>query len=159
MAWGMVQLLWARRWPSRSKVGLTTAFFVALQTAVALAVVLNLNFYFLRTFGRPVCAVPRESILRHWVPQAYPHAKQLANLLSPDTRVAIHPEGGTFNLYLLTALAYPVAFYDAALVPPDASPSHPVLQHLVRSRGVEYFLHYVPMDTTHPLRLRRIMGE
>jgi hypothetical protein len=135
------------------------ALFVAAQGIIALAVVLNLSFYFLRSFGKPPCAVAQHEVFRRWVPQAYPHAGEFAKMVPAGARVALRAEGGTFNRYLFAALVYPVRCYHAEEADPANISADPVVARLRAERRVEYFLRYDPLSTTQPLTLRRLAGE
>ncbi|MCX7625205.1 MAG: hypothetical protein N2Z21_03220, partial [Candidatus Sumerlaeaceae bacterium] len=132
-----------------------THVFVSLQALLAFTVIINLNLYFVRTFQTFPCNLSEDRLLTHWAPQAYPHARQLRQQLKDDATVAVHAEGGTFNLYLFSAFAYPVrCFYAAAL---DKASSEPHKQKQPHSAvQLDYYLHYDPFCTTSPFSLRRL---
>lgn len=137
-----------------SKLEFLTQCFVSVQALVALTVVINLTFYFIRVFRTFPCSLSEETVFTKWVPQAYPHARELRRLLPDDATVAIHAEGGTFNLYLLSAFAYPVRSYYADAL--DDISSGPTLHRRILSPpSPEYYLYYDPFSTTSPLRLKR----
>lgn len=130
------------------------ALFVCVQGMLALSVVLNLQFYFWRTFHRPPCRITEEEIFQHWAPQAYPHALQLKQQLPQGAHVITQAHGGTFNLYLLSAMAYPLRCYYAETSSTLRTSS--LNAHRDQAPSSWWFLDYDPFDATSPLRLREI---
>jgi hypothetical protein len=151
---------WRRFLPSKLNAKhCAVGYFTALQTGIAVAVVLNISFYFYRVFHRLPCQLREDTVLTHWVPQAYPHAKMFRELLPAGTRVALRAEGGTFNRYLFSALSYPIACYYADSIS-ITDPFHDKQWlSLSSSRHVSVFVHYDPFSTTEPLVLKRCLQQ
>ncbi len=134
-----------------------TQLFISMQGLVAVAVVINLFAFFLRTFGTPPCALDADSLFRYWVPQAYPHSLALMKEIGDEPKgIALRAEGGTFNRYLFSALIYPHRVYAADHVERKHLPSDPALNELRAKRTVDMFLYYDPYSTTQPLTLYRL---
>ncbi|MGB9692218.1 MAG: hypothetical protein ACPL7D_08615 [Candidatus Sumerlaeaceae bacterium] len=135
-----------------------SACFVAIQALIAISVVININSYFSRKFHHLPCHLSESEIFHHWVPQAYQHALKFKQQMPARARVGLYAEGGTFNRYLFSALAYPIQFYDVDReILSVESPSTASAE--LRKRGVEHILYYAPFSTTEPLQLRRFAGQ
>jgi hypothetical protein len=132
------------------------AVFVLMQFVIAGAVVVNLNAYFLRRFHAPVGRVSGEEILTYWIPQAWPHSKELLRDLPPGAKVALRAGDGTFNRYLLSSLSFPVLCYGAYPANPDDWTADAEFAGLARAEEIDYLLDYHPLDTSMPLRLKRL---
>jgi hypothetical protein len=133
-----------------------TAVVFCLGAMLALAPVVNMEAFYLRQFGRPAGVVPREEVLGYLMPQAFPDARTLRARVPANARVAITDYAGdAHNLYLLNALAYPVALYDATDATSGAVDALPSAEFL-RRNNIDFVLRYNPKDRTDPLRLREV---
>lgn len=130
--------------------------FTFAQSAVAFAVVINLLWFFVRTFGAPPCQISEEQILTYWVPQAYPHAKLLRAQLPADEKVALATSQGTFNEYLFSALAYPVHCYHTTVTLEGLNAVSADHELEWKQLGIGYYVYYEPFSTTQPLHLRKV---
>jgi hypothetical protein len=103
----------AMRRELRRRVGLREASmhaFLFLQCAAAGAVVLNLNWYFLRQYKKPAWSVTHEEILAYTLPQAWPDSKRVTESVPPTARIAFRaPEA---HLYWLPSQTYPLAYFE-----------------------------------------------
>jgi len=126
------------------------------QTAVAIAVVINLLWFFIRTFGAPPCRISEEKILTYWVPQAYPHAQLLRAQLVPDEKVAFATSHGTFNAYLFSALSYPIHCYETTVTLETLEATGANHRAALKKLGIGHYLYYEPYSTTQPLHLRKV---
>jgi hypothetical protein len=132
--------------------GALMVLFALVQVLVAVAVVINLHAYFLRQYHRPVGLIPAERVLSYTVPQAWPDSRALLRQVPRDARIGLKVNGP--DLFLLPALAYPVAFYEA--YPADASRPNidPAFEAVTASRELTHILEYRPMDRANPFDLR-----
>lgn len=92
----------------------------ALGLMLAVAPVISQEAFFLRRFGAPSVRVDRERVMRYLMPQAVDDAFLLRREFADDTGglTLESGDGRMHNLYLVNALAYPLAFHEAATSPP-----------------------------------------
>jgi hypothetical protein len=128
--------------------------FVALQSVLALAAVINLHAYHFRTFGKPVWRLSTQEVLTHSLPQVSPDAMELKRRVPPQSAIALKP--GSELVYMLASLSYPLRFYDA--YPQEGLPWHqdPAFTEFARQKQIHYILRYDPFSTTDPLMLEKI---
>jgi hypothetical protein len=133
-------------------------FFLSLvvfaQLLVALAVMLNLHFYFYRQYGQPVWSIDREEVLAYTLPQAWQDSNSLKKLLPAESRVAFRTSGE--DIFLLPAMSYPIAFYEFYPDDDQRWRSDAGFAGLADDRGITHLLRYSPFNRANPFTFRRV---
>lgn len=93
--------------------------FVALQGAVAFAVVVNLHALYLRVYQRPLWRIGEEEVMARSLPQVWHLAQELKETFPEGARLAVRiPPDDLSNAsghkFMLHSFAYPVALFDLA---------------------------------------------
>lgn len=134
------------------------AFFAGTQSMFALAVVINVQAYYLRAYdGRPVWKIGEEEILAYDAPRVWEDAQALKSLLAPGSRVALRASEndtarGGGQKFLLHGLAYPIALFDAYPRTDDWT-ADPAFYRVAKKYDLQYLLDYGRLDTDDPLRV------
>ncbi len=132
--------------------------FVAVQAAMVIAVVVNLQAYFLRAYDQlPLWKIPETEVLARLVPDVRSHAERLKTMFPDGARLAVRvaPEDlgrDAGDRYMLHALAYPVALFDLTPATPDWR-DDPEFVETARRYGIQYILDYRQYDRTNPFEL------
>ncbi|MCX7018042.1 MAG: hypothetical protein NTY46_03390 [Candidatus Sumerlaeota bacterium] len=128
--------------------------FALLQALVAMAVIINLQAYFLRQYGRPAGLVDADAVMTQTLPQAWPDSKRLASVTDAGARVAFRTD--TPDIFFLPALSYPRAFFEILPVDENALNSDAQFLRFRAEKGLTHYLRHEPFDRAHPLILRSL---
>lgn len=138
--------------------------FIAVQAAITMAVVVNLQTFFLRTYDqRPLWRIPEEEVLARLVPDVRSHAEQLKALFPDGARLAVRVASQDLgrdagDRYMLHALAYPVALFDLSPTTPDWSDDSRFVETAHRY-GIQYIFKYRQYDRKNPFELEPFQWE
>ena len=139
-----------------SRLDWATMLVFCFGSMLALAPVVDMEAFYLRQFGRPAGVVPRAEVMEYLMPQAYPDAQALKARVPANARIALTDYAGdAHNMYLLNALVYPVALYDATQMTSGTADGQPPTDFLARNK-INALLRYDPKDRANPLWIRKV---